>query len=238
MPHPNDSNSFAGSQTPNTGVRRLRSPATLQGAAAEELRRRIVLGDLPPGAVLKDTDIATQMGLSNTPVREAFVTLAAEGLVEIIPNKSKRVTPIDNESMVDLLLVQSHLWELGYLWGGKHVGEAELSALKESIDTQRRAMLAGDVLTAVNASQEFHLVLIAASGNQELVRVSVDRIPLIQRFVILQMPWLPNQDMLDIHESMYREFASNKPENAIALFRQACGTLLNGAIKLRDIAKK
>lgn len=215
-------------------ISRLRAPTTLHGAAVEELRRRIVLGDLSPGNPLRDTDIAQQMGLSNTPVREAFVKLAAEGLVEIIPNKSKRVTPIDHEAMVDLLLVQSHLWELGYLWGGKNVAGPELAALKDSIDTQRRAMLAGDVLTAVNASQEFHLVLMAASGNQELVRVSVDRIPLIQRFVILEIPWLPNQEMLDIHESMYKEFSAHKPENAIALFRQACGSLLNGAIKLRD----
>lgn len=212
----------------------LKVPATLHDAAVVELRRRIILGDLEPGATLKDTEIAAQIGLSNTPVREAFVKLAAEGLVEIIPNKSKRVTPIDCHAMVDLLMVQSHLWELGYQWGGKHIGESELVKLKRCVDTQRVAMSAGEVLTAVNASQEFHLVLMEASGNQELVRVSVDRMPLIQRFVILKMPWLPSAEMLDIHECMYQEFLQQRPESAIALFRQACGALLKDALKLRD----
>lgn len=221
-------------ENPNLSAERLSMPLTLNGAAVAELRRRIILGELKPGEALRDTEIAEQFGLSNTPVREAFVKLAAEGLVEIIPNKSKRVTPINCAAMVDLLLVQNHLWELGYTWGSKNVLDKELKQLKNSINTQRLAMLNEDVLTAVNASLAFHLVLIEATGNEELVRVSVDRIPLIQRFVILKMPWLPSKEMLDIHESMYKEFVAKRPENAIALFRQACGTLLNQAIKLRD----
>lgn len=229
--HANDSSNRL---TAKNVVPPLRSPVTLKGAVVEELRWRIIMGDLPPGMTLRDTEVAQQMGLSNTPVREAFVNLAAEGLVEIIPNKSKRVAPIDGQAMVDLLLVQSHLWELGYQWGGKNVGKAELRELQQSINTQRRAMLAGDRLAAVGASLDFHLVLMTASGNQELVRVSVDRIPLIQRFVILQLPQLPNQEMLDIHQSMYRAFEDRQPENAIALFRQAYGSLLNAAMKTRD----
>lgn len=223
-----------GGQPSAPGIGVFRKPATLHDAAVAELRRLIILGALEPGMPLKDTEIASQMGLSNTPVREAFVKLAAEGLVEIIPNKSKRVAPLDCHAMVDLLMVQSHLWELGYQWGGKHVGEGELARLKLCVDTQREAMAAGEVLTAVNASQEFHRVLMEASGNQELVRVSVDRIPLIQRFVILKMPWLPSAEMLDIHECMYQEFIKHNPDNAIALFRQACGALLKDVIKIRD----
>lgn len=212
----------------------LQTPTTLHGAAVAELRKRIILGQLKPGMLLKDTEIATQFGLSNTPVREAFVKLAAEGLVEIVPNKYKRVTPIDYQAMVELLLVQNRLWELGYEWGAKNITEKELALLKKATEDQREAMFQSDAQTAVNASHDFHLVLMQASKNKELVRVSVDRLPLIQRFVILCMPWLPTNEMLDIHEKMFLAFKAGKTDSAIILFRQAYNAFLNDVIKLRD----
>lgn len=212
--------------------------ATLHNSAVEELRMRIILGELPPGALLKDAEVAKEMGLSNTPVREAFVKLSAEGLIDIVPNKSKNVTLIDTQAMVDLLMVQTRLWELAYEWGSNHIGDDELDQLKQSVDVQTEAMANKQTLAAITASQEFHLILMRASGNQELVRLSIDRLALIQRFVILKMPWLPNEEMLDIHRCMYKEFENKHPENALVLFRQAYSSLIKDVIKLSGLEEK
>lgn len=208
--------------------------ATLNNSAVEELRRLIILGELAPGTLLKDAEVASQMGLSNTPVREAFVKLSAEGLIDIVPNKSKRVSTLNKQAMVDLLMVQTRLWELAYEWGSQHIGNREFVQLKESVDLQAEAMVNNDTLVAITASLEFHLILMRASGNQELVRLSIDRLAVIQRFVILKMPWLPNEEMLDIHRCMYQEFVTGHPENALVLFRQAYGALIKDIIKLPD----
>jgi len=60
----------------------------LHGEAARRLRAMIVSGELPPGSRLREMRICSQLGVSRTPVREAFRTLAAEGMVELLPNRS------------------------------------------------------------------------------------------------------------------------------------------------------
>src|ERR1700728_355108 len=65
------------------GLARLSMPMTRHQAAVVQLRDAIVCGALAPGEHLKDLEIAAQLGLSSTPVREALVQLAAEGLVQI-----------------------------------------------------------------------------------------------------------------------------------------------------------
>jgi DNA-binding GntR family transcriptional regulator len=61
-------------------------PRTRATAVADELRRRIQAGDLKPGARLRQAEIAKQMGVSTTPVREAFSALAREGLLRQVPH--------------------------------------------------------------------------------------------------------------------------------------------------------
>jgi DNA-binding GntR family transcriptional regulator len=60
----------------------------LHGVATTRLRAMIVSGELPPGSRLREVQICSQLGVSRTPVREAFRTLAAEGMVELLPNRS------------------------------------------------------------------------------------------------------------------------------------------------------
>ncbi len=57
-------------------------PVTRAHAVADELRRRILAGELPPGTRLRQLDIARELGVSTTPVREAFTSLAREGLIQ------------------------------------------------------------------------------------------------------------------------------------------------------------
>jgi len=64
-------------------------PLTRREAIVHQLRHEIVTGALPPGTVVKDAEVATRLGVSITPVREAIAQLAAEGLIDIA-RSSKR----------------------------------------------------------------------------------------------------------------------------------------------------
>src|SRR5262245_59719432 len=112
------------------GVTRLQMPSTLREATVEHLRKEIVTGELQPGELLKEVELATQLGLSPTPVREALVQLASQGLVEIEPNRLKRVTPLNLPALRELLSVQHVLWQTGYSWGVPRVGPEELAAME------------------------------------------------------------------------------------------------------------
>jgi DNA-binding GntR family transcriptional regulator len=216
---------------------RLQAPATLREAATVELQRAIVTGRLAPGTLLKDTELAGQLGLSATPVREALMQLAAEGLVIIEPNKSRRVAPIDIDATVQLLQVQQALWLLGYTWGIPKIdtaGVAELHAINATLEA---ALTAGDALAAVSAALSFHRVVMQASGNQELVRVSTDRLSLIQRFVLLCLPWITSTKGLADHRAIVAAIERKDNAGAIAIFEASHSELLRAAISLRDDAR-
>jgi DNA-binding GntR family transcriptional regulator len=167
-------------------VRRLTSPLTLREAVADQLRMAIVAGELEPGALLTESELAVRLGVSATPVREALVDLAAEGLIEIETHRLKRVTPIRLPVMYELLQVQTALWRMGYIWGFPKVGDPELAQLDDAVAAYETAITNEDTLAAIRAGHQFHTVFIAAAGNNELLRVTLDRRSLIARFILLR----------------------------------------------------
>jgi DNA-binding GntR family transcriptional regulator len=193
-----------------------------------------VLGKLKPGALLKDAELALKLGLSATPVREALVELAGEGLVEIEPNRLKRVTPIDYQAMVELLEVQHSLWALGYQWGVHRVGPAELKRLRAAHASHTRALRARNVAGAIAGAIAFHRVLMDASGNRELLRVSLDRLALIQRFVLLSAPSIVSTEGLAYHHAMLEALERGNVDAVLPIYHDATSVLLTAARSLRD----
>jgi DNA-binding GntR family transcriptional regulator len=203
-----------------------------------ELREAIVSGKLAPGTLLKDAELAAGLGLSATPVREALMELAGDGLVEIEPNRLKRVAPIDFQAMAELLEVQTYLWALGYAWGARRVGPPELTRLRAAYAAHSKAIKARDVTGAIAGALAFHRVLMDASENRELVRVSVDRLALIQRFVILCAPSLVSREALAHHKAMLEALERADAEAVQPIFKEMSSVLLAATRALRDKAKK
>ncbi len=179
------------------GVTRLQMPSTLREATVEHLRNEIVTGKLKPGELLKEVELAAQLGLSPTPVREALVQLAGQGLVEIEPNRLRRVSPLHFPMMRDLMAVQRVLWQTGYSWGLPRVGSTELAAMQEALTALAEALEREDFRAAFLADIDFHSIVVAASGNSELGRLIADRFGLIERLVLLCMPGIISQKMLE-----------------------------------------
>jgi DNA-binding GntR family transcriptional regulator len=214
------------------GVTRLQSPATLREATVEHLREQIVTGGLQPGELLKDGEVAAQLGLSPTPVREALVQLAGEGLVEIQSNKLKRVTPLNLAAMRDFAAVQRVLWQTGYAWGAPKVGPEALDALGGALANLAEALDGGDTRAALLAHTDFHSIVVAAAGNRELGRLIADRYALLERLILLRMGQFITREMLDLNRAIYEALARGDHERAIGLgeliregFAEALNTL-------------
>jgi DNA-binding GntR family transcriptional regulator len=213
----------------------ISGPSTLKEAAAKQIREAIVSGHLAPGTILRDAELAMRLGLSATPVREALGELAAAGLVEIEPNRGKRVTPIDLSAMVELFEVQIRLWALGYQWGAPKVGGPEVARLHAAQAAHGAAIDAGRASDAIDAAHAFHRVLMEASGNRELLRVSLDRLPLIHRFVLLCAPELVAQRGVDWHGEILDALEAHDHARALATFELTGAALLAAATNLRDL---
>lgn len=153
----------------------------LRDTAYARLRDAILEGTLAPGEQLRDADLASWLGLSRTPIREALARLEQQGLVESAPNRWTRVAPIDRRDARDAFQVVAALHALAAELALPQVGDRELRAMKAANRELTAAFRAGDVDAAIAADDAFHAVFVRAAGNPELAR-TLDRLtPRIRR---------------------------------------------------------
>src|ERR671916_3169394 len=106
----------------------------LRDVALERLRAAIVSGDLEPGAVVKDAELAARLGLSVAPVRAALARLADEGLVEAKPQSHTRVTPLRVRDVRDAAVVVRAMHELAARGGAPPPTPDDVAALRAAND--------------------------------------------------------------------------------------------------------
>ena len=132
------------------------------------IRERISSGSLPRGARVHQEDLAEELGVSRTPVREALRRLAAEGLVEMRTNRGARVADVDQVGMRGSYEARTVI-EPGAarLAAGRRLAEP-LARMRAAVAAQRRSLR--NVQRSFEANREFHLALAEASGNEFLVQ--------------------------------------------------------------------
>jgi DNA-binding GntR family transcriptional regulator len=118
--------------------------------------------------------LAARFGVSATPVREALLDLAKEGLVDTVPNKGFRVTAVSEKQLDEYTHIRS-LIEIPTTVGlAASAAPADLAALRPVAQEIVTAAAAGDLIAYVEADIRFHLGLLALAGNEHLVEVVGD----------------------------------------------------------------
>lgn len=151
----------------------------LRDVAYEHLRDRIVFGEDPPGTLLREADLAEEIGVSKAPIREALARLSSEGLVERKAQSHTRVTELDTRITRDAVsLIQ--------LLHTEAVGMARLHAqditrMRAANDRFIAAIRARDVRSALNADDDFHGVIVERAGNLPLAETIERWSPQIRR---------------------------------------------------------
>ncbi|HLE67260.1 MAG TPA: GntR family transcriptional regulator [Burkholderiales bacterium] len=140
----------------------------LHEEAVDRLRDLIIQGRLAPGARLNERVLCQQLGISRTPLREAFKVLATEGLVELLPNRGAIVAGLDPTRLEQTFAVMGALEALA---GELACGNATVQQL-DDIRALHYEMLAaharGDLAGYFRHNQAIHLKLAEASGNPVL----------------------------------------------------------------------
>jgi DNA-binding GntR family transcriptional regulator len=132
------------------------------------LRERILAGDIPHHARLHQEQLSVELGVSRTPLREALGRLAADGLVELLPQRGARVadiTPDDMETSYGARLVIEPA--AAALAARRRPPEA-IAEMRRAIDAHRRHQ--ADVQAVFAANRDFHLAVVRASENPFLLR--------------------------------------------------------------------
>ena len=133
--------------------------------AADRLRRAIVAGRLPAGERLKELELCAEFGISRTPLREALRVLAAEGLVEIVPNRGATVVDLSGEATQHAFQVIAALEaEAAALAAERATPEErrEIAHLTAALDERRQA---GDLEGYFALNEAIHATILAAARN-------------------------------------------------------------------------
>lgn len=135
------------------------------------LLKWITEGQLAPGQKLRDADLAMQLGVSRTPIREALLRLEDEGLVVTTPNRSTQVSPIDFHDALNLYSIVWSLEALALRQAFSKINEEHIQAMRKENENLLQALQNGDCLLAQKADHAFHDVFLALSGNMELYHI-------------------------------------------------------------------
>ena len=136
--------------------------------AYTSLREMIVQGILEPEAKLRDTDLASQLGVSRTPVREALRRLEDEGLVQTKQNAWTRVAPVTRALAERIYPILRVLEGLALELAAPHLSVNDLDAMRDLNAQVKAALQAGDPRAAAMLDSELHERFIAACPNPEL----------------------------------------------------------------------
>ncbi|MEU7907050.1 GntR family transcriptional regulator [Actinoplanes sp. NPDC049118] len=143
-------------------------PPTRTAAVVRQLRNEIVTGELPPGTLIKDAELAGRLGVSITPVREAIAQLSVEGLIDIAPNRTRHVTKVTQQNALELIDVMRVLACAGFEWGVGNLTETHVDLMRQRQKEFVEGLRTGNVLAAGEAGADFSTIVIQASGNREL----------------------------------------------------------------------
>jgi DNA-binding GntR family transcriptional regulator len=147
-----------------------RSPAgdSATDRAYAHTKGRLLDGTYAGGTLITEGDVSAAVGVSRTPVREAFLRLQAEGLLRLYPKRGALVVPVSAAEVDDVMETRGLLERFAVekvMASGAH---AEVGArLEDSLARQRSLRTSPDTFT--EADREFHGLLVAATGNQVLV---------------------------------------------------------------------
>lgn len=159
---------------PALNLPRVLGHNSLREQVSHALRAALIAGELRPGLVYSAPVLAAGFGVSATPVREAMLDLAKEGLVEVVRNKGFRVTEL-SEADLDQFTEIRALIEVPVVTGlARGAALTDLQALRPAAEAILTAAKARDLIAYVEADQAFHLALLGLSGNPHLVDVVSD----------------------------------------------------------------
>lgn len=190
--------------------------------AIQELRERIFSGELSAGSDHLESELASLLEMSRTPVREAVLTLESQGLLELRPRKGVRILPLSPEDMAEIYDVltelEGHAAEQAASAG---YGEKDLAYLARAIDDMDKAIAASDLDAWADADDRFHAELVRLGRNsriESIVGMMSDQVRRARMTTLFMRP-LPTKSNED-HRKVYDAIRDGRARKARETHRE------------------
>jgi DNA-binding GntR family transcriptional regulator len=204
----------------------IKRQKTLTEQAADAIRARIVSGEFHFGEALSEIALATELGVSKTPVREAFLQLKNEGLVEIFPQRGTFVFQMTGEQLRQLIEMRELLETASLRFAMRNrapLGEA----LEAIIDRMAVAVEERDSAAYRRHDADFHQAIISAAGNafiDSAYSIIAFRVQALRNRVALEAQ---NWRSFEAHKDVARHVRENNVDAAQARLLEHIGDAVN-----------
>jgi len=187
----------------------------------ESLREAIILGRLKPGERLMEVQLAEEMGVSRTPVREAIRKLELDGFVVMVPRKGAYVAGITLKDITDVFEVRAALEAMAAGLAAERITDEEMDQLERSLVQISESHTGDDINAIVKGDTEFHNLIYQASRNQRLVQIITHLQEQIQRFRMTSLSQPGRTKFaLDEHKKIVEAISDRNVELAQMLARE------------------
>jgi DNA-binding GntR family transcriptional regulator len=198
----------------------VRAFRPLSEEAYDVLRSAILSGRLPAGARIVEADVARQMAISRSPVREAVRKLEHEGLLEYVPRHGTVVVGLSREDVADAYALRAHLEAYGARLAAAKATEANLARLSDLIECMRKCGAADDLEGLVAADVEFHREVCRMSGSRRLIQAWETLNPARWTLISgLRVSDLSLEQIAERHWPILAALEARKPETAEEVMR-------------------
>ncbi|MDN5346487.1 MAG: hypothetical protein PWP65_51 [Clostridia bacterium] len=202
-------------------LEKLEKYQPLREIVFEALRDAIINGQLKAGERLMEVQLAEELGVSRTPVREAIRKLELEGFVVMVPRKGAYVADFSTKDIADLFEIRSALEALAASLACERITSEELEELERLLVRIAECADNNDLNSLVEADTRFHDVLYRASRNERLAQIISNLREQIQRLrtVSLATPGRM-REMLEEHKKLVEAIAERNIELAQKLAQE------------------
>ncbi|MTJ80786.1 MAG: GntR family transcriptional regulator [Telmatospirillum sp.] len=231
----------AGGRRPRARNARPAIPRTGPGSANnsaaaliyQTLRREIVSLQRHPGDPIVEKDLGVAFGVSRTPIREAVLRLAAEGLVEIVPQSGTFVARIPLDALPEAMVIRRALEEVAVRTAVTTASRSQIALLDANLERQREAVGRDDRDAFHDADEDFHSGLAEAAGYPGIwtvvqqVKLQVDR----YRHLTLPEPGRMAR-LVDEHAAIVRAIRDHDGDRALAALKIHLDGLESGLLEI------
>ncbi len=188
---------------------------SLRGRIYNKIRDDILSGKYKDNEELREVAIGEELGVSRTPVREAFRQLELEGLIQIIPNKGAYVTGITAKDVKDIYMIRSKLEGLCAYWATFHITKEQMEELEENIYLSKFHAQKGHAEQIAELDNRFHELLYEACNSKMLehqLRSFHDYVLRVRKKTLSQFK--RSSESTQEHELIFEAIKNKKPQEA------------------------
>ena len=200
----------------STNSKNFSNSFSLTDEIADVVRERILKGEYEIGEKIKENQIASELKVSRTPIREAFKLLENEGLIDYIPNRGCFAKGFTKQDVDDIYAVREALEELAVRWAVARITEPELTALEEQVDLMEFYTKKKDKKRVLELNTSFHEVIYASARSRflaQVLRSYKEYIEKTRKSIFYEQSYL--EGILSEHRAIFEAIRDRDEERAV-----------------------